>query len=318
MNKDDEQILVIKSGIIFKMGAWQGLKTENLDYYIDLIKNNREFKRRGDVENDTSFQQIIPYIVFNFKDKYFIYKYLPKAGEQRLVDTYQLGIGGHINQVDGQNGNALEEGMMREWTEEVEFRGNLVSKKLVGIINDDSRPVEQVHIGLVYRFTGDTPEIFIKETEKMQGRLVDLQDIAEYIKGNDGVWVKIVYRDYLSRLLPDRFLKSYQEFCKTTAKKFDDPEKEIMTWGLGVSGEAGDLAGCIKKTFSHKNDQKPGIKENLGDTLWYIAAICSFFGWNLDEVFKENMDKLNKRYPEGFTDKDAGRNNTRVDWNEEK
>ena len=34
-NKDDEQILVIKSDIIFKTGRWQGLKTDNLDYYIN-------------------------------------------------------------------------------------------------------------------------------------------------------------------------------------------------------------------------------------------------------------------------------------------
>ena len=60
MNKDDEQILVVKSDVIFEKGIWRGLKTENLDYYLDLIKNNCEFKRRGDVENDPSFQQIIP------------------------------------------------------------------------------------------------------------------------------------------------------------------------------------------------------------------------------------------------------------------
>jgi len=113
----------------------------------------------------------------------------------------------------------------------------------------------------------------------------------------------------------DEFLKDYQEFCKKIAKKFDDPEKEIMTWGLGVSGEAGDIAGCIKKTFSHKDDQKPGIKENLGDTLWYIAAICSFFGWDLEDVINENMGKLGKRYPKGFTEKDAGKRK-RIDWNE--
>lgn len=113
-------------------------------------------------------------------------------------------------------------------------------------------------------------------------------------------------------------LKEYQESCKKTSSKFDNPEKEIMTWGLGVAGEAGDVAGCIKKTFSHGNDQKAGIKENLGDTFWYMAMICNFFDWNLEDVLKENIDKLQKRYPQGFTEKDASRDNTRVDWNEKK
>ena len=65
MNKDDEQILVVKADIIFAKGKWQGLRVDNLDYYVDLIKNNCEFKRRGDMENDSSWQQIIPYIIFS-------------------------------------------------------------------------------------------------------------------------------------------------------------------------------------------------------------------------------------------------------------
>jgi|SRR3989338_1274917 len=200
-NKDDEQILVVKSDIIFKKGKWHGLKTDNLDYYVDLIKKNCEFKRRGDIEEDSSHQQIIPYIVFNHKDEYFIYKYLPKAGESRLVGTYQLGVGGHINKedVNGEN-NVLETGMMREWEEEVNYKGNFLQKKLVGILNDEINPVEQVHLGMVYNFTGDSPEISIKETDKMEGKLVSLKDIGEHIKNNQGIWVKIVYKDYLSKL----------------------------------------------------------------------------------------------------------------------
>ena len=99
----------------------------------------------------------------------FIYKYLPKAGEQRLVDTYQLGVGGHVNKEDVADGaDTLEAGMMREWNEEVDFKGNILEKKIIGLLKDDSRPVEQVHLGLVYSFTGDSPEIFIKETDKME------------------------------------------------------------------------------------------------------------------------------------------------------
>ncbi len=112
-------------------------------------------------------------------------------------------------------------------------------------------------------------------------------------------------------------LKEYQYMCKKTAKKFDSKEKEIMTWGLGIAGEAGDVAGCIKKTFVHDNDQKHGIRENIGDTLWYAAMICNFFDWDMQEILEENIKKLEKRYPKGFfTTSDSKRNNTRVDWNE--
>ena len=111
-------------------------------------------------------------------------------------------------------------------------------------------------------------------------------------------------------------IKEYQKLCRETAKKFDDKDKEIVNWGLGIVGEAGDVAGCIKKTVFHDNDQTQGVRENIGDTMWYIAMICNFYNWDLEEILAENIEKLKKRYPEGFTEKDAKRNNTRVDWNE--
>jgi NTP pyrophosphatase (non-canonical NTP hydrolase) len=111
-------------------------------------------------------------------------------------------------------------------------------------------------------------------------------------------------------------LKDYQELCRATAKKFETREKEILTWGLGIAGEAGDVAGCIKKTFAHDNDQREGIKENIGDTLWYAAMICNFFDWDMQEILENNIKKLRDRYPKGFTAQHASRGGTRVDWNE--
>ena len=116
--------------------------------------------------------------------------------------------------------------------------------------------------------------------------------------------------------MTEKILKDYQEFVKSVNKKIDDPEKEIMSHGLGICGEAGDAAGCIKKTISHKDGQLPGLKENLGDTLWYIAAICNFYDWSLEDVISENVAKLKNRYPTGqFTEKDAAKRK-RIDWNE--
>ncbi|MBC8501161.1 MAG: nucleoside triphosphate pyrophosphohydrolase family protein [DPANN group archaeon] len=112
-------------------------------------------------------------------------------------------------------------------------------------------------------------------------------------------------------------LKTYQKKCTKTAKVGRNPDIEIMNWGLGVAGEAGDLAGCIKKTVNHDNDQTQGIRENIGDAMWYLAMICNFYGWDFEEILDENIEKLNKRYADGkFTFKHARRNNTRIDWNE--
>jgi NTP pyrophosphatase (non-canonical NTP hydrolase) len=111
-------------------------------------------------------------------------------------------------------------------------------------------------------------------------------------------------------------LKEYQKACLNFYSPYQTKKEEIYIWGLGVAGEAGDIAGCIKKTFAHQNNQTAGIRENLGDTMWYMAMICNFFGWDLMEILKENIEKLNNRYPHGFDKKRCQRTGARVDWNE--
>lgn len=199
--KKDEKVLVVPRNIIFKDGVWQGIKTEKLDYYLSLIKNNYQFKTRGEVENDDSWQQIIPYILFSYKDKYFLYKYLEKAGEKRLVNNYQLGVGGHINLIDvKQNEDILETAARREWEEEIEYKGKILGRKLIGILNDDTRQVEKVHLGLIYHFIGDSPEISVKEKNILEGKLIELNNLNDYLKNSEG-WAPIVYQEYLSKFL---------------------------------------------------------------------------------------------------------------------
>jgi len=113
-------------------------------------------------------------------------------------------------------------------------------------------------------------------------------------------------------------LKNYQELCKTTAKKEEDKNQEILNWGLGIAGEAGDVASCIKKVVFHKNiSVKEGIKENLGDLMWYVAMTCNFFEWSFQDVLNENIEKLKKRHPQGFTYETAQRGGTMIKWSGE-
>ena len=88
---------------------------------------------------------------------------------------------------------------------------------------------------------------------------------------------------------------------------------------MGIAGEAGDVASCIKKVLFHKNEAvKDGIKENLGDTMWYIAMICNVYGWSLEDILKQNIEKLKARYPKGeFTYEDAQRRGTMIKWSGE-
>src|SRR3990167_6349991 len=80
----------------------------------------------------------------------------------------------------------------------------------------------------------------------------------------------------------------------------------MLAWNaMGLAGEAGEVADDVKKVVFHRHpfdgEQREKMRKELGDCLWYIAAICTRFGWSLSEVMQANIDKLTRRYPDGYS-----------------
>jgi len=92
-----EQVLCVRREDIFPDGAWHGFVSENLDRHQKVIREHHFFKPRAEVENDPTFQQIIPYVVFRHGARYFLTHRLRASSEKRLRKQYSLGVGGHIN-----------------------------------------------------------------------------------------------------------------------------------------------------------------------------------------------------------------------------
>jgi NTP pyrophosphatase (non-canonical NTP hydrolase) len=82
-----------------------------------------------------------------------------------------------------------------------------------------------------------------------------------------------------------------------------EPHRErLMVQALGLAGEAAEVGQLIKKWAWHgKPLDAEKIKDELSDTLWYIADLASALNLNLDEIAAHNVNKLLKRYPSGFT-----------------
>ncbi len=186
-----EQVLCVRRDDIFPDGAWHGFITEGLERYQQVIREHHLFMPRPTVEDDPSFQQIIPYVVFHHGDRYFLTHRLRASAERRLRRQYSLGIGGHINPGDLQSGDPVQDGMRREWEEEVVYDGRF-NARLLGLLNDDSAPVSKVHLGVVFVLDGDSPSIAIRETEKLAGELLTLSEMRIYYLGMES-WSQIVY-----------------------------------------------------------------------------------------------------------------------------
>jgi NTP pyrophosphatase (non-canonical NTP hydrolase) len=74
----------------------------------------------------------------------------------------------------------------------------------------------------------------------------------------------------------------------------------LATWGLGVSGEAGEVSDLIKKHIGHSAPlDRDKLLLELGDVLWYVSAIAQHCGLTLEQVAKANEDKLARRFPGG-------------------
>lgn len=93
----------------------------------------------------------------------------------------------------------------------------------------------------------------------------------------------------------------YQVLASKTRKEFDEIKDMQADVGLGLAGEAGEVADIIKKHLAGaKLIDFEHLKEELGDVLWYIAEACDCFGFSMQEVAQKNIEKLKKRHPNGF------------------
>lgn len=91
----------------------------------------------------------------------------------------------------------------------------------------------------------------------------------------------------------------YQVAALRTANK--DSKDLILNGVLGLCGETGEVSDIVKKHLfqGHELDRQKAIEE-LGDVCWYLAITAHGLGIDLESVMEININKLKKRYPDGF------------------
>lgn len=96
-------------------------------------------------------------------------------------------------------------------------------------------------------------------------------------------------------------INEYQKLALTTANPNLSEKDRLLNGVMGLCGEAGEVIDLVKKHLAqgHALDKEHLAKE-LGDVAWYLALTASAIGYSLEDVFQMNIDKLKKRYPEGF------------------
>jgi NTP pyrophosphatase (non-canonical NTP hydrolase) len=97
------------------------------------------------------------------------------------------------------------------------------------------------------------------------------------------------------------FERYRQEVLRTAGESLPRRER-LLHCALGVCGEAGEVADLIKKVafMGHPLDER-NLPGELGDLMWYIVLLCDTLGLLMEDVLADNVEKLRKRYPDGFS-----------------
>jgi len=193
-----ERVLVIEREVLFLDGYWKGVKADLSDELIERITQKAFFTDRDPAEKNTDLKQIIPYVYITRGDEFFLAYRLKKQTESRLHNLYSLGIGGHINPCDEDNGEGdlVTAGMFRELDEEI-FLPEGSRPALKGILNFDDDPVGQVHVGFVYNLETEA-DIEIREKEHMAGSFVSYTGLLEKYEAMEG-WSRQLFDDLIRR-----------------------------------------------------------------------------------------------------------------------
>lgn len=153
VDKLAERVLVVPTAVFHQIGLFQGFNPRVEDYLPRLLDPAHvSYRPRAEAEDDPNFKQLIPYVILKWRDQVFSYTRGKRATEARLQALRSLGVGGHISADDtGLFEAPYRKAMFREVAEEVQL-DSTYEERCVGLINDDSSPVGQVHLGIVHVF----------------------------------------------------------------------------------------------------------------------------------------------------------------------
>lgn len=187
----EELVLGLPRARIPGGASWRGVLYGDLDQWLDLVAREGTYRARREAEEDSSWKQVIPYLVLRDRGRLYLMRRTRAGSDARLHDRYSIGIGGHVNPTDG----GLLGGLRREWSEEIDAAFD-PGFRPIGIVNDDSEPVGSVHLGFVYVAEAHGRAVAVREMHKLKGEFVaPLQVLRVYDRLE--TWSSLVY-DYLT------------------------------------------------------------------------------------------------------------------------
>lgn len=157
-----------------------------------------KFLLRAAVEEDMSFQQIIPYVLICNENatEFFVTRRI--AGEKRLLGSLSLGIGGHLNPCDkGMYGDAYStfmNGLKREEDEETNVGEVSSVHEPYGIVRDLGSTTPD-HIGIVFLdHVKNTNNVDVREKDTLEPVWMTKEDLVKNYEKFES-WAQLIIAD---------------------------------------------------------------------------------------------------------------------------
>lgn len=95
----------------------------------------------------------------------------------------------------------------------------------------------------------------------------------------------------------------YAEFVKVLVKPHKTPQENFLHGPVGMAKESGEALDHAYRHWNYGKDTDPAnVLEEVGDVLFYCQVYLQQIGKNLDDAVEHNVEKLRKRYPDGYSD----------------
>ena len=106
-------------------------------------------------------------------------------------------------------------------------------------------------------------------------------------------------------------INEYQNLAMTTLNPELSRRDVLINSVMGLCGESGEAIDIVKKWMAQGHElDKERLAKELGDIAWYLAEAATALDIPLDDILCANIEKLRKRYPDGF---DKNRSITRLE-----
>ena len=95
---------------------------------------------------------------------------------------------------------------------------------------------------------------------------------------------------------------AYQKLAMTTLNPDLSKKDMLINAVMGLCGESGEAIDIVKKHLHQGHElDKEKLQKELGDIAWYLAEAATALDMDLEDVLQANIEKLRRRYPEGFS-----------------